>query len=97
MKTFREYYKGWEAEGSDLMAYCRGIITEIKLLSVLGEYEEATDLLINLNQTQPNYGRYAELSNPAMDKIKSEHPPFVEALNNLKLPPKLDLEGLVKL
>ena len=34
---------------------------------------------------------------PEFDKIKSEYPPYVDALNNLKLPPKPDLEGLVKL
>jgi len=72
--------------------------SEIELLSILGDYKEATELLINLNRSYPNYGEYAELmTSPLLDKIKSEYPPFVDALNNLKLPPKPDLEGLVKL
>ena len=72
--------------------------SEIELLSLLGDYKEATDLLINLNRSYPNYGMYANLfNNPRFDKIKSEYPPFVEALNNLKLPPKLDLKGLLEL
>jgi len=86
------------ASGSDLMMYSNGVREEIQLLSILGEYERATELLINLNRTVPGYGQYATLrTNPYFDKIKSEYPPFVEALNNLKIPPKLNLEGLIKL
>jgi class 3 adenylate cyclase len=40
---------------------------------------------------------FASYHDPHMDRIKREYPAFVEALNNLKLPPKLDLEGVIKL
>lgn len=82
---------------TDKMQYCHSRVDEIVVLSILGEYEEATDLLTKLNREYPSYGRYGPLfNNPFMDKIKREYPPFVEALNNLKLPPKLDLEGMIK-
>ena len=99
LNLLREGFKLAGAEDSDIWTYCnRIIIWEIDLLSQLGDYEEATDLLLNINRSYPNYGAYALLYNlPNFDKIKSEYPPFVDALNNLKLPQKLDLEGLVKL
>ncbi len=83
---------------SDKMGYCHLKRDEILLLSVLGEYEEATKLLKELNREYPSYGRYGDLHHdPRMDKIKREYPPFLEALNNLRLPPKLELERLIKL
>jgi len=82
---------------SDKMIYCRVMVSRIITLSVLGEYEEATKLLLTLNREYPNFGRYAALfSDPLMDRIKSKSPSFVKALNGLKLPPKLNLEGLPK-
>lgn len=82
---------------SEKMEYCDHRVTEIQALSVLGDYEEATELLMKLNREYPSFGRYGRLfNNPVMDKIKRESPAFVEALNSLKLPPKLDLEGLIK-
>jgi hypothetical protein len=86
-----------EVKDSDLMRTCGAKLQEIELLSILGEYEEATELLLTMNRQYPSFGAYARLfSSPMLDRIKSEHPPFVVALNNLKLPPKLDLEGLIK-
>jgi class 3 adenylate cyclase/TolB-like protein len=86
-----------EVKDSDLMRTCGSKVQKIELLSILGEYEEATELLVTMNRQYPTFGAYARLfSSPMLDRIKSEHPPFVEALNNLKLPPKLELEGLIK-
>ncbi len=83
---------------SHKLSNCYSRLDEIELLSVLGEYKEATELLTKLNREYPSYGRYGPLYyDPLMDKIKREYPPFVEALNSLKLPPKLDLEGVIKL
>ena len=72
-----------------------------KLPPLIGEYisdkipEAATEKLLELNLNYPQYGDYASLYNlPEFDKIKKEHPPFLEALNNLKLPMKLQLEEL---
>jgi len=82
---------------SEKMQYCNQRVQEIILLSVLGEYEEATELLTKLNREYPNFGRYGRLfHDPFVDKIKRESPTFVKALNSMKLPPKLDLEGLIK-
>jgi TolB-like protein len=79
---------------SEKMNYCGLRALEIGALAGLGDYEEATESLIKLNREYPEYGRYGGLfSHPLMDKIKRESPAFVQALNNLKLPPKLDLEG----
>jgi tetratricopeptide (TPR) repeat protein len=84
-------------EVKDLMVTCGTKVQEIVLLSILGEYEEATELLVTMNRQYPSFGGYARLFNdPMLDRIKSESPAFVEALNNLKLPPKLDLDGLIK-
>ncbi len=81
----------------DKMEYCIKKHLEIGILAGLGDYEEATELLINLNREYPEYGRYGILFNdPITDKIRRESPEFVNALNNLKLPHKLDLEGRSK-
>lgn len=97
--ALRPMYEGDKSRpASEKMTYCHSRRDEIFLLSVLGEYEEATKLLIELNREYPSYGRYGPLYyDPLMDKIKREYPPFVEALNSLKLPPKLDLEAVFKL
>jgi tetratricopeptide (TPR) repeat protein len=66
---------------------------QIKYLSLLGDYEEATEKLLELNRKFPQFGGFASLHNsPGYDKIKKEYPPFLEALNNLKLPKKSDLD-----
>lgn len=83
---------------SEKMFYCHFRRDEIILLSILGEYEEATQLLKELNREYPSYGRYGDLHHdPRMDKIKRESPKFVEALKALKLPQRLDLNGLITL
>lgn len=97
-KALRSIHEGRKSlTASDKMVYCHLRRDEIFQLSVLGEYEEATKLLKELNREYPSYGRYGPLySEPLMDKIKREYPPFVEALNSLKLPPKLNLGGVIK-
>jgi class 3 adenylate cyclase/TolB-like protein len=86
------------ASGSkEFMAYCGLKIDEIILLSILGEYGQATELLLKLNREYPGFGAYGQLFNdPYMDKIKRESPQFVKALNGLKFPPKMELKGLIK-
>ncbi len=52
-------------------------------------------MLHDLNNNFLQFGDYATIYNlPDYDKIKKEYPPFLEALNNLKLPMKLSLEEL---
>ncbi len=98
LQNHQEIFKTVGDGSSDLMRICSLKIQEIVLLSIIGEYDKATALLIKLNRDYPNYGGYARLySDPLMDKIKAKSPPFVKALNSLKLQPKLDLEGLIKL
>ena len=106
MNTFlgnKEKVIGWidriigRLPASEKMQYCRWRVTEIEALAILGDYEEATELLIKLNREYPSFGRYGELFHgPLLDKARREAPAFVEALNSLKLPPKLDLEGRSK-
>jgi class 3 adenylate cyclase/TolB-like protein len=94
IRNNQEFFKDWS---SDLLRSTRFKVQEIVLLSILGEYKEATESLVKLNRDYPSFGGYAQLfSDPLMDRIKSEYPAFVVSLNNLKLPPKLDLEGLIK-
>lgn len=79
---------------SDKMVYCGLRASEVGALAALGDYEEAAELLIKLNREYPEYGGYAGLFNsPLLDKARRESPAFVKALNSLRLPPKLDLEG----
>lgn len=97
-RIVQEQLKLSPAGGVNLLNYCLLKVNEIRVLAILGEYGQATEILIKLNREYPNYGRYGLLfHDPNMDKIKLESKPFVKALNNLKLPPKLDLEGLIKL
>ena len=82
---------------SEKMSYCGMRTLEIGTLASLGDYEEAIELLIKLNREYPDFGRYEGLFNhPLLDKARRESPAFVEALNSLRLPPKLDLEGRSK-
>lgn len=97
LRNLQEIVEAVKDHDSDLMRTCRFKLDEIVLLSILGEYKEATELLVRMNREYPNFGGYARLfHDPMMDRIKKESPEFVESLNNLKLPPKLDLEGLIK-
>ena len=60
-------------------------------------YKAATELLKSINKDYPNFGDYAFLYNSArFDRIKKEYPPFQQALNELKMPMKLELEKFVK-
>jgi len=63
---------------------------EIAIYALSGEYEKATEFILEINRDFPEDGDYGWLhKDPLFDHIKKEHPPFQEALNNLKLPRKL--------
>ena len=71
---------------------------EVQLLSLLGDYKGATEILLKLNETYPNFGDYKIIRvSPFFDRIKEEYPPFVDALNNLKLPERIPIEEAMKL
>ncbi len=68
---------------------------QIQHLSLLGDYEEATEKLLVLNRKFPQFGNYVSRHNvPEYDKIKKEYPPLHEAWNNPKPPAKLKLKEL---
>jgi tetratricopeptide (TPR) repeat protein len=85
-----EQYIDWE----DYVMACYALIHEIKLLCMLGDYEEATDKLIAMNKRFPQFGDYGHLNYMTLDKAKKEYLPFLDALNNLKLPEKLVHEDI---
>ena len=97
-------YAAWNAiweprrkNGQDLSRTCMGLVEEIDLLVHLEEYDEATRKLTSLNRNHPEWGMYLYFEvSPEYDKIKVEYPPFLEALQNLKMPPKLE-EGVIEL
>jgi hypothetical protein len=76
----------------DYFQACYAQIREIDLLCLFEDYEEATGKLIAMNKRFPQFGDYGLLNYMTLDKAKKEYPPFLEALNNLKLPRKLVLE-----
>ena len=66
----------WQIE-TDILSY----------LILSGNYEEATLALKEINKEFPQMGDYGWLNLPLYDRIKSDYPPFSEALKGLKLPP----------
>ena len=73
----------------DLEVQVRIAVREIRYLVFKREYDEATTKLEQLNRNIPQYGDYNWLNLPMYDRIKEEYPLFQEAINNLKLPPKV--------
>lgn len=64
--------------------------------SIFGQYRQATEMLIKLNNDFPELGYYEWLNDPMHDKIKKEYPAFQEALNNLKRRPLPDASKSIK-
>jgi tetratricopeptide (TPR) repeat protein len=76
----------------DLAEVCNRLVDWIQLQAFAGEYEAATQSLIQLNRDYPKFGGYQMLSTGMWTyKIRQAYPPFNEALRNLKLPPKLKM------
>jgi TolB-like protein len=71
----------------DLSLQCSVDGDILSYLILSGNYEEATLALKEINREFPQVGDYGWLNLPIYDRIKSEHPPFSEALKGLKLPP----------
>ncbi len=60
------------------------------------EYEKANKMLKEMNRNYPQVGNYNWLNLPIYDRIKKEHPPFLEAINQLKYPPKVMEDNVLK-
>lgn len=69
---------------------------DIYLLTLMKRYEEATKALIQFNMNFPNYGDYHLFYGLRFYRAKKEHPPFAEAVANLKLPPPLVEDSSLK-
>ncbi len=81
----------------DRLMQARLKITKVMVLTMARNYKGATELLKSINKDYPNFGDYAFLYTSArFDRIKKEYPPFSKALNELKMPMKLELEKFVK-
>jgi len=90
--------KYWEHSGQDTWGKASTLRQQVLLLSLMGDYKGATEVLLKLNVTYPSFGDYEIMRvNPFFDKIKKEYPPFVDALNNLKLPSRISIEEAMKL
>ncbi len=90
--------KGYtDHDGQDLAAICDKTRGFIRLLAFIGKYKQATDLLNNLNLDYPGYGSYSNFFKDFhFDRVKKEYPAFNDAVKNLKLPPKIDVSGVIK-
>jgi len=71
--------------------------TELMFMAINGNYEAAGEQLQAMNREYPKMGDYAWLNLPIYDRIKEEHPPFIDIINNLRLPPKLTEENPMKM
>jgi hypothetical protein len=77
--------------GQDIQYICSFEIERIILLAFGEKYEDATEALKQLNKQYPGWGNYRLLyTDFRMDKIRKDYPPFNMALQNLKLPRKLE-------
>ena len=61
----------------------------IESLVLSKNYAEATEMLIELNRDFPEFGDYIFLTEFSFARAMKEHPPFAEAVANLKMPPPL--------
>jgi len=96
--VLKEYREEEEFGGQDTWGMANSLRDEVLLLSLLGDYAGATETLLKLNKTYPNFGDYEFIRvSPFFDKIKKEYLPFVDALNNLTLPARIPMEESMKL
>jgi len=70
---------------------------ELTFMTINGNYEAAGEQLQTMNREYPQMGNYAWLNLPIYDRIKEEYPPFIDIINNLRLPPKLTEENPLKM
>ncbi|MDH5365429.1 MAG: hypothetical protein OEW67_00460 [Cyclobacteriaceae bacterium] len=81
----------------DLSVLYGHYINIVEINVMLGQYEEATNAIIKLNMEYPEYDNYNYFkTDPGFDKIKEEYPPFVTALKNLKPPPPIEVDEIIK-
>jgi len=62
---------------------------ETYLAYSLGDYQKATQIIVDYYEKYPEDGRTWFLDDPNFDRIKKEYPPFLDAVNNLKKPQPL--------
>jgi len=62
-----------------------------------GKYAEATQALREVNKKFPQVGDYGFLNLPVYNRIKDEYPAFKEAIDQLKLPPRIMDTKLIKM
>ena len=81
----------------DLLMQARQKSNKVFVLTMAKNYKGATELLRSINKDYPEFGDYGGFfTSPRLDQIKKEYPPFNQALSELKIPMKPDLEHFVK-
>lgn len=83
----KEWFDSYDNE--DLLIASDNSKYIIQLYVLAKQYQKATELLIQMNNAYPELGDYVFFNGREFDRIKKEYPPFMEALDNLKLPPPL--------
>ncbi len=69
----------------------------LTFLILSGKHAEATKSLKDINQRYPQVGDYGWLNQPIYDRIRTEYPAFVEAFNQLKMPPRIMDTKLIRI
>jgi TolB-like protein len=87
---FRKNFEqpGWNLE-EDLSLQWNMEAEKLSFQALSGKYEEAAKALKEINRNFPQVGDYGWLNLPIFDRIKKEYPPFVTALEDLAMPPRL--------
>ncbi len=69
----------------------------IRYYAFSGNYAKADEMLKQVNRNFPQVGDYVWLNMPTYDRIKEEYPPFLETINQLKLPPRIMDTQLIRM
>jgi hypothetical protein len=62
-----------------------------------GKYPEAVQRMKQINEHFPQVGDYGWLNLPIYDRIRKDYPAFVEAVSQLKLPPRIMDSKIIKM
>jgi len=88
-KSIEIYNKEVQLDSEDFWDLVSLKERRIRFLVLSKKFEEATEMLLEINREYPEYGDFYFLNNIIYDRAKKESPPFAEAVANLKLPPSL--------
>jgi tetratricopeptide (TPR) repeat protein len=96
LEVIENRFKADLETGVDKMSHCNRHVARVYAFAILGEYDEATLELKQLNADFPEFGDYGQFSAPWFQKTRREYPLFQEAVDNLKLRRSAELEQIIK-